>query len=413
MYTYRYLIINISYKLLNIFLSIKSYPNIFIQYFKKQLSKQVQLLIIDDTFPQSNPIGFRNTEFLYYLKEKQLTKLFLTKMKSPPDCLGKTSNEFKIDLKNFSKKYPNFKKYIELQNINFKYKSKLAYIVFESLTYYSLKFLEKNKIPFVFTLYPGGMFATNDPDSDFRKKEIFKSPMFKKVIVTQEYTKKYLLQKKLCSINKIKYIPLGFSQLQINKVQNKKYYNVDKNFFDICFVAFNYVENGYYKGYDILLDVARKVLLKHNNIRFHVVGNWNKQNETFYNGNNIIYYGVKDPDFFPNFYSNMDIFLSLSRTTKNGSFDGFPLGVDAGFCGVTLFASDELNQNVLFKDKIDIVLVKTQSDDIVNKIEYYYENVEKLYKIGENGKKILQKYVNTKYQCNSRINLFKKIIKEN
>ena len=371
------------------------------------LQKKIDLLIIDDLFPQKKQYGFRNTEFLYYLNKTNKNIKILNNNSCPPNYLGKTFTDYYEDLIEFTKKYPNLKENILYLNENKRYEAKLIYVVFESLAYYNLEFFEKNKIPFIFTLYPGGMFAINDKESDLRKKQIFKSPMFKKVIVTQQYTKKYLLEKKLCPTNKIEYIPLGFSQIKKTEVKNKKYFKKNKDTFDICFVAFNYTKNGYYKGYDLLIETAKKISQKHENIKFHIVGNWNEKEIQF---PNIKFYGIKTPDFFPNFYASMDIFISLSRTSENGAFDGFPLGVDASFCGVALFASDELKQNTLYKNNKDIVIVDLSVEYIINKIEYYYNNLDKLYEISKNGQKITQKYTNTKYQCESRIKIFNKII---
>ena len=380
-----------------------------ILYDNNSSKEKIDLLIIDDLFPQKKQYGFRNTEFLYYLNKSNKNIKILNNNSCPPNYLNKTFIDYYEDLIEFTKKYPKLKEKILYINENRKYKAKLAYVIFESLAYYNLDFFEKNKIPFMFTLYPGGMFAIDNEDSDLRKKQIFESPMFKKVIVTQEYTKKYLLEKALCSQEKIEYIPLGFSQITKQQIIDKKIFIKDKDTFDICFVAFNYTKNGFYKGYDLFIETAKNLSKKYKNIRFHIVGNWDEKETKI---SNIKFYGIQTPEFFPNFYSSMDIFISLSRKSETGAFDGFPLGVDASFCGVALFASDELKQNRLYKDKEDIVIVDLDVNDITKKIEYYYNNLKELYEISKNGQKITQKYTDVRYQCESRIKLFNTIINE-
>ena len=46
--------------------------------------------------------------------------------------------------------------------------------------------IDRLQMPFVFTLYPGGGFRINDPDSDNYLRKYLSSPLFKKVIVTPE-----------------------------------------------------------------------------------------------------------------------------------------------------------------------------------------------------------------------------------
>src|SRR4030066_370297 len=74
-------------------------------------------------------------------------------------------------------------------NIN----AKLFYCVFINNIYDNLNWLEKFKIPFIFTLYPGGGFQINNEIIDKKLKIVFNSPMFKKVIVTQIFTLDYLI----------------------------------------------------------------------------------------------------------------------------------------------------------------------------------------------------------------------------
>lgn len=389
----------------------------FIDNFSKNKDKTVaDLLIIDDQFPQEKPFGFRNAEFVYLLKHFSKIKL-LTKRINPPDLLGKDFFNYYKNLISFKKIYPKVCNHIYLQDLNKKYKAKLGYTIFESLAFYNLDFFEKNKIPFIFTLYPGGLFAINNKESDDRKRKIFNSKYFKKVIVPQITIKKYLLDKKMCPKNKIIYIPIGISQITKNQVKEKIYYKFDKDTLDICFVAFNYCFNGYYKGYDIFLEITKKIVSnsKYKNINFHIIGNWDENDSSIkkYVGKNIFFYGVQKPDFLSTFYSKMDILISLSRKQKDGSFDGFPLGTEAGYCGVVVIASDELKQNNLFNNGKDIIIVKLNANEIFKKIIYFYENPKKLRIMSQNGKKTFQKYVDLNYQCEKRIKLFKKELKIN
>ena len=119
-----------------------------------------------------------------------------------------------------------------------------------------LPWLERHNIPFVFTLYPGGGFFPYDTERDQVLKKIFHSPMFRKVIVTVNFTRDYLLEHKLCQSQHIAFILGGFSQLDHADIKPRLSYNTDKKTFDICFVAYKYTEKGVKKGFDIFIQVA-------------------------------------------------------------------------------------------------------------------------------------------------------------
>jgi hypothetical protein len=69
---------------------------------------------------------------------------------------------------------------------------------------------------------------------------------------------------------------------------------------------------------------------------------------------------------------------------SKGSFDGFPLGGHAQFCGVALFVTDELKLNNRYKDD-EIVIIKPEVHDILSKIEFYYSNLDTLYELSRMG----------------------------
>lgn len=385
--------------------------SVAIQHFFVTKKKHTDLLIIDDQFPQETPLGFRNAEYTYYLKYFNKDIKIITKKVSPPDMSGKDFFNYYKGVYNSKPVCANFLEKTELQNINKKYTAKLGYTIFESQAFINLNFFEKNQIPFIFTLYPGGMFEINNKDSVYRKKRIFASKYFRKVIVTQKITKDYLIKNNLCEEQKIEYIPIGISQIKRKQVKSKKYYHYDKKSLDVCFVAFNY-GNTQSKGYDVLIKTINEVNKYKLNINFHIVGNWNFNDKKIkkYVNKNVFYYGIKPPSFFPNFYSKMDIFISLSKKQKKGSFDGFPLGIEAGYCGVALIASDVMKQNNLFTNNKDIIITTINSHEICHKILELYKNPKKLRSISNKGKFKFHKYVDIEYQCQKRMLLFNKEI---
>lgn len=247
-------------------------------FFKKMT--KYNFVIIDSTFPQKNPRGFRNTEINEYFKKiKKCASFTMYPMKPDSDAwfthgYGMTKEEFKENKKNYLKIYPQNKKKIFLLKENKKYDFKLCYSFFLAETYTLLPFYEKNQIPFIFTLYPGGGFGLNFKKSDNMLKKIFQSKYFKGVIVTQPITKKYLLEKKLCPNKKIHYIKGGWVQFKKNEIYKKNFYKKDKPTFDICFVARKYSPKGIDKGYDLFIKTAKILCRKTKDIMFHVIGNF-------------------------------------------------------------------------------------------------------------------------------------------
>lgn len=372
------------------------------------IESNTDLLIIDDNFP------VKESEFRYIEFNKLLKKIDNSKVLSTFESIRYSNKKSKKSiLNNESKEINNLVLTKIPNNIN---KCKMLYGLFLYNTYnYILPIAEKYHIPFVFTLYPGGRFSINSNKSDMQLKKIFKSNYFKKVIVTQKITYDYLINKKLCSKEKIEYIYGGIiNEENFNKNIN---HNRNNNELNICFVAFKYTKLGEDKGYDIFIKIVNKY--KNNpNIHFHVVGNFDENILPIENTKNIKFYGIRDPKWLDNFYKNMDMIISPNIPGKinKGSFDGFPTTcvLDAGLNEVAMFCTDDLKSNDnYFKDGKDIVIIKHDINDISKKIDYYYKNKEELINIGINGRKKIQELYNYNSQIEPRVKLIKSIINTN
>jgi glycosyltransferase involved in cell wall biosynthesis len=189
----------------------------------------------------------------------------------------------------------------------------------------------------------------------------------------------------------------------------KKRYREDKVTFDICFVAKQYSEKGKDKGYDLFIEVAKQIIERTDDIYFHVVGNFDETDIDIsgFEGR-IIFYGLREPEFLRQFYCGMDIFLSPNRPFRlyEGNFDGFPLGGDAGYCGVARFVADELNMNEHYKNGEEIVIIDLQSEHITAKIMEYYEHPTRLYELALAGQKKAQMLLDRDSQVERRLDIF-------
>lgn len=378
--------------------------------FDDRYLENYDLVIIDDVFP--HPVsGFRYQEFLSYFEYFTSMKVLTTG--TSVHILGKkTVNELIIDFKrNFLQIGSNLEKFSSFDNIN----CKLLYFVFLQNAVSFVELAERRQIPFVFTLYPGGGFGLDDAHSDKSLKRVLDSPCFRKVIVTQQITYNYLINKNFCKPEQIEYIfgvvtPLDKIE---RKYTDKKHYAIDKNTLDICFVAHRYTNYGQDKGYDVFVDVAKQLVKRYRNIHFHVVGDFNeKVIDVSEIRDNITFYGIQLPNWFEGFYKDKDIILSPNVPGRiyAGSFDGFPTAscTDAGLCKTAIFCTDPLDlNNSHFKDNEQIVIIKGVTSNIMDKIEYYYNNPEDLKNICENGYKNIKDLYSFDNQIAPRIRLLK------
>jgi len=299
-----------------------------------------------------------------------------------------------------------------------KYDTKLMYFIFKSTTMLYYDLLKKKKCDFVFELYPGGGFFFDDETCDNDLRKIMKLKGFKKVIVTQEPVREYLLRKKLCKKEQIEMI---FGVVMNEESISKKYvkesfFGKNKNTLDIVFMAHRYNVIGKDKGYDLFVDVAKKLCKKYSNINFHVVGNFD---ETIIDiesiKDHIKFYGPLEKSKFDSFFSDKDIILSPNRPgiLAKGAFDGFPTAscTEAGVRKVVMMCSDELGmcQNY-YTDNENIILIKTEVDDIVSKIEKLYRQPKRIKEIAEKGRERIIKLYSYDSQIKPRVDLLKKVI---
>lgn len=379
------------------------------------------IIVIDNSFPQHSPFGFRNSETTKILEHDKRNLAYTIPVTSSDQIaasitgggIGCSRQDFEHNLTGYAKMYPQLAdqvKYLpesmEADTVG------IAYLYFLVNTYVMLPYLNKNKIPFVFTLYPGGGFGLNNENTNIMLREIMNSPYFRGVIVTQHVIKDYLIDNNFCTPDKIHFEFGGFSQFSDKDMKTKKYYKEDKDTIDICFVAFKYSQYGKDKGYDIFIDAARQLVERYNFLRFHVVGNFNEHDYDISGlEENIVFYGLQTPDFLRDLYTKMDICVSLSRQNSllDGGFDGFPLGFESMFFQTVLITTDELNNNQsTYKDAQELVIVKPDVNDLICKIESLIQNPSLLYKIGQAGFEKTNKIMNPKRRSKNIIEFLHK-----
>ena len=369
-------------------------------------------IALDDIYPL--PLSaFRVAEFNYYLS-------------SFPDAVVYTTGST-FAFVNESRSLDNVIASHELQNPEYagrvikfnpyhNLKADLIYCVFLHNAYNFLPIIERNSTPFVFTLYPGGGFHLHGANSDRMLRTVFKSPLFRKVIVTQNITYNYLIENRFCQPEQVEFV-YGVVTPVENLITNqtiRQQMGKTKDTFDICFVASKYMPLGIDKGYDTFIEVAKHLSNRYTNIQFHVVGGFDEADIDVSGMTNIFFYGPQKTAFFADFYQRMDIILAPNVPFKlvDGAFDGFPTGAcsEAGLMGVALFCSDVLEQNIYFEHQNDIVLTTNTANNIISYIDYYYHHYDELQQLAQRGRQKIQHIYSSESQMLPRIELLKAVI---
>ena len=293
-----------------------------------------------------------------------------------------------------------------------------AYVVFLNNIFGYVEFLEKARLPFVFELYPGGGFYLNEAGSDARLERVVGSPMFRKVVVTQNVTRDYLLRKNLCVSEQIEFIygvveaSDALSEIPSRRVR----YGAGKGCLDICFVANKYMPSGVDKGYDRFIATARILRRRHREVRFHVVGDFTEEDiEVTDLRDGITFYGHQFTPFFPGFYSRMDIILSpnVPFLFAPGAFDGFPTGccIEAALCGAAMFVSDELAMNEdRLKNGEEVVIIPCEPEQIAELVEKYVADPERLVRLAQNGQRAIRNLFAIDAQMTPRLRLLSDLL---
>lgn len=321
------------------------------RFYKNRL-RPYHILFYDSIFP--NPLsGFRFEEFFKYLRDIKCSKILVEPIDYP--ILKQTSDDFEADLKNFREAYPAMGRKVRRISLWNNINGSLLYCVFYNNIFRVMPIINHHKIPFAFTLYPGGGFNLESPTVKENLKEICGSSLFKGVIVTQRIIRSYLVENNICDVNKINYIFGGIVPQNSLNSTRAQYFKYNKQVLDVCFCANKYMPAGLDKGYDIFIEVAKTLVKRDYSVQFHVVGDFDREDIALDPiESKVQFYGKVKFEELQKIFLGVDLILSPNRPNMlgKGSFDGFPLGtvVEAAFNGVIPIVTDELRQNDTFTE---------------------------------------------------------------
>jgi glycosyltransferase involved in cell wall biosynthesis len=396
------------------------------------LVERSRLVILDDVFPL--PLSaFRYTEYTQYLQHVENSKVY-----SNGACLKLLGEKRQIAdvIAEFDANCPHFAGRVlpYTPDMNLGQVADLVYFIFlGNARNFKQDLIESNR-PFIFTLYPGGSFEPFQEKTNALLREIMALPGFRKVIVTQPFVRDYLINGSFCRSEQIILIPgvvVPEEFLQDHsdaRTAPAKQANRDTDgnvtaatatadtdttasaITNICFAAFKYLPDGKEKGYDIFINVARRLLSVNRNLRFHIVGGFEPGD---LDDQDILpflnFRGRMTTDELLTFFATMDILISPNRAgvPTVGKFDGFPTGatVQAALQGVAVFASDSLRQNFYLRDREEIVVINHSVKEIAALVEVYINDRSKLLSLQEAGRVAFHRLYDFDAQMKPRIEL--------
>lgn len=384
-------------------------PKIF-SFFQNSFFQRKNDIVIFDDFLPSSLSPWRSYEFHEIAKNFKKVKIICDATTFQNYNQGKS---FEENFKLLKEQYPFFKNVISKTKKHSKVKADLAYTLFYNNIIKHFDYIEENKIPFAFTLYPGGGFVFNDKAINENLKKICSSNLFKGVVVNQYITKEYLIEKGITVEDKITLIP-GVS---LNLNGDFKSVEKDNSVIKIVFFANKYTVGGKDKGFDVFQRIIFQLIENKQNILPVVIGNFSKDDlEIKELSDKIIFKGVLNEAAYQKELESTHIFISPNQPNilAPGAFDGFPLStaIAAALANNVLFLTDHFNESekIGFIDKVDYFKLTNSLEDNISLIEKVIDNINLIKEISQNGKNKTLNLYSFNNQIQPRIEFLKKCL---
>lgn len=302
---------------------------------------------------------------------------------------GQDRPSFHDVLADYLRLYPRHRGRIEKAGLGSDFRARLFYTIFLSNIYDCLPLLEACRTPFVFKLYLGGEWCVGNPGSDRMLARVLQSPQFQHVITVDPATRDYLAKKWPHAANRASYQP-GW-MVDAETLYSAGSHRNPSPSHRICFVGMKSAPGGKNKGFDVFVETAKLLLKIMPHLEFHVVGNCDLSDaDVSALGSRIIFHGVKNQNFFPQFYLGMDLILSPNRPhlLAPGHLEGAPnvTNVEAGLCGCLVVMTDQCNLNVLFEPDRDLIVVPHDPAAIAQRVEALYADPRRMQTVARQGR---------------------------
>ncbi|MFC0344184.1 glycosyltransferase family 4 protein [Epilithonimonas hispanica] len=146
------------------------------------------------------------------------------------------------------------------------------------------------------------------------------------------------------------------------------------------------------KGYDRLIEIWEKVVQKFPDWKLHIYGDGKEKNALLQliDEKNL----SKFIQIYPTVSDVSEIYQSASFYLMTSRFEGFPLVlIEAMSCGLPAIAYSIIGPNELVQNNVNGFLIEDgDTDAFVNHIEILCSDFEKRKELGENAKKLVEKF---------------------
>ena len=323
-------------------------------------------VVLDDFFPNLLT-GFRVAEYNAHLQVfAQLTVM-------------STLGDFAEQHRAYAHLYPQYAHRIQPFAPEWLAGCGLAYLNFLNNAAHYLSLLKEHRVPFVLTLYPGGGFGLDEPESDQKLANVLSSPLLRALIVTQPVTEGYVRafakrqQIRLPALHRIDGVVVNPQYFE-PQAPRAAGFGAGGRPCNVCFVAECYMPLGANKGYPEFIAAALG-LADVPGLQWHVVGGGFSASDFDISalGERIQYHGRLETSALLQFFGGMELIVSPNRPRllHAGNFDGFPTGccVEASLSGVAVMATDALAQNPGYVDGQSIFLLTTEGEPLAAQIQ--------------------------------------------
>jgi glycosyltransferase involved in cell wall biosynthesis len=319
------------------------------------------VVVLDDFFPNLQT-GFRVAEFSWLMRRGVVERVLST------NHLGQLMPAFR-DL------YPTLADRVQPYEPAALADAKLAWVEFLNNATLFLDDLEAARVPFVLTVYPGGGLNLGEHEAAERLRGVLGSGLLRAVVTTQPLVTAWIRREApMVELLELPGIPVDPAYLRPGAGFRTDYYGehgVDE--LRICFVAYRYVPGGRDKGYDLFLDTVRWLAVRGVPVAAHVVGDFGPNDLPIDDiADRMTFHGPLETPRLRAFFTGQHLVISPTRADvlAAGSFDGVPTGaaVEGALCGVGIVTTDPRDQNTLFRDGRDIVIVPPDAQTIADRI---------------------------------------------
>jgi glycosyltransferase involved in cell wall biosynthesis len=338
------------------------------------------IVIVDDYFPDVGT-GFRIAEFSWLLKRDVVSEVLTT------------SRPLSEKIAWYSAAHPLLWQRVHSYDEARLDRHELAYVLFLNNADHYLEIFERLSLPFVVTLYPGGGLYLGDESAEAKIDRVLGSRMLRHVITTQPIVTervKRSVDTQRVGVTEILGLVVDPEYLGPGPGHRVDYFGSGDERLRLCFVAHRYTADGSDKGFPQFVETVRRLEEAGVPVEGNVVGGFTADDLSPRDrGLPITFFGTLPTVELRAFLARQHVIVSPTKTDTLavGAFDGFPTGatVEAALAGVAVIASDGRQQNRLFRDGRDIVIVPPDADAIVERLTAVLRRPGELRRIAQAG----------------------------